>query len=188
MPADSEKKLAKAGNRGADALLIDLEDSVLPARKYVGRAMCADFLKNTKTSSQIWVRVNPLCSEYLAQDLETIIPLAPAGIMLPKPDGPVDIETLGLKIEKLERQQGLPAGKIKILPVATETARAVMSLSLYPRTYLPRLLGLTWGAEDLATDLGALTNKDSNGNFSYTYQMVRSQTLTGRQGRRRTGH
>ena len=177
VPADSEKKLAKAGRRGADALLIDLEDSVLPNRKSVGRAMCADFLKNTKASSQIWVRVNPLDSEYLAEDLDTVIPLNPAGIMLPKPDGPVDIETLGLKIETLERKHGLAAGKIKILPVATETARAVMSLSLYPRTYLPRLLGLTWGAEDLATDLGALTNKDSSGHFSYTYQMVRSQTL-----------
>ncbi len=177
VPADSEKKLAKAGMRGADALLIDLEDSVLPARKDVGRAMCADFLKTNNTNSQIWVRINPLDTAYLEDDLETIIPLNPAGIMLPKPDGPVDIETLGLKIEKLERQHGLPAGKIKILPVATETARAVMSLSLYPRTYLPRLLGMTWGAEDLATDVGALTNKDKNGDFSFTYQMVRSQTL-----------
>lgn len=177
VPADSEKKLAKAGIRGADALLIDLEDSVLPARKSVGRAMCADFLQNTKTSAQIWVRVNPLDSEFLTEDLETIIPLNPAGIMLPKPDGPVDIETLSQKIEQIERKHGLPAGKIKILPVATETARAVMSLSLYPRTYLPRLLGLTWGAEDLATDLGALTNKDTKGDFSFTYQMVRSQTL-----------
>ncbi len=177
VPADSEKKLAKAGERGADALILDLEDSVLPSRKSVGREMCADFLKTSNTDSQIWVRVNPLGTEFIDDDLAAIIPLNPAGIMLPKPDGPVDIETLSAKIERIERARGLPIGKINILPVATETARAVMSLSLYPRTYLPRLLGLTWGAEDLATDLGALTNKDANGSFSHVYQMVRSQTL-----------
>lgn len=177
VPADSEKKLAKAGDRGADALLIDMEDSVLPDRKSTGRELCAEFLKTTGTASQIWVRVNPLDSKYVLEDLEAIIPLEPAGIMLPKPDGPVDIETLSRHIERLERKHDLPEGNIKILPVATETARAVMSLNLYARTYLPRLIGLTWGAEDLATDLGALTNKDNTGNFAFTYQMVRSQTL-----------
>lgn len=177
VPADSEKKLAKAGERGADALLIDMEDSVLPPRKAMGRTMCVKFLQTTHTQSQIWVRVNPLDSEYILDDLEAIIPLRPAGIMLPKPDGPVDIETLSRHISRLERKHSLPEGKIKILPVATETARAVISLTLYPRTHLPRLLGLTWGAEDLATDLGALTNKDDDGRFAFTYRMVRSQTL-----------
>lgn len=177
VPADSEKKLAKAGERGADALILDLEDAVLPARKSTGRALCAEFLKCAQTKSEIWVRINPLDSEYALDDLAAIIPLAPAGIMLPKPDGPVDIETLSAHIEHIERRHNMPIGKIKILPVATETARAVMSLNQYPRTYLPRLLGLTWGAEDLATDIGALTNKDESGNFAFTYQMVRSQTL-----------
>lgn len=177
VPADSEKKLAKAGERGADALLIDMEDSVLPPRKAIGRKMCAEYLRTTHTESQIWVRVNPLDSEYILDDLEAIIPLRPAGIMLPKPDGPVDMETLSRHISRLERKHGLSEGEIKILPVATETARAVMSLNLYPRTYLPRLLGITWGAEDLATDIGALTNKDSSGGFAFTYRMVRSQTL-----------
>ncbi|MBL4870111.1 MAG: CoA ester lyase [Robiginitomaculum sp.] len=177
VPADSEKKLAKAGERGADALLLDLEDSVVPSRKSIGRAHCVKFLKQVQTKSEIWVRVNPLGSTYIEDDLAAIIPLSPAGIMLPKPDGPVDIETLGIRIERLEREHGLEIGKIKVLPVATETARAVLSLSLYPRTYLPRLLGLTWGAEDLATDLGALTNKDANGDFAFPYLMVRAQTL-----------
>jgi len=181
VPADSDKKLAKAGGLGADALILDLEDAVLSERKDIGRTMCVNFLKNTlkntKTASQIWVRINPLDSEYAMGDLNAIIPFAPAGIMLPKPDGPVDIETLSKHIDRLEQKHGLPEGEIKILPVATETARAVMSLSLYPRTHLPRLLGLTWGAEDLATDIGALRNKNSRGVFDFTYQMVRSQTL-----------
>ncbi len=177
VPADSEKKLAKAGGLGADALILDLEDAVLPANKAIARVRAADFLKNSKTASQIWVRVNPLDSDFIAEDLEAIVPLAPAGLVLPKPDGPVDIETLSRRLDRLEAKHNLPEGGIKILPVATETARAVMSLGLYPRTYLPRLLGLSWGAEDLATDIGALTNKDENGEFAFTYQMVRSQTL-----------
>lgn len=177
VPADSEKKLAKAGGLEADALILDLEDAVLPANKGHGRELAGTFLRNAKTNSQIWVRVNPLDSEYISDDLAAIIPLAPDGIMLPKPDGPVDIETLSRRIDRLEAKHGLPEGGIKILPVATETARAVMSLGLYPRTHLPRLLGLTWGAEDLATDIGALTNKDETGNFAFTYKMVRSQTL-----------
>jgi len=177
VPADSEKKLAKAAGLGADALILDLEDAVLPANKGHGRVLACEFLQNAKTSSQIWVRVNPLDSEYVSEDLAAIVPLAPDGIMLPKPDGPVDIETLSRRLDKLEAKHNLPDGGIKILPVATETARAVMSLGLYPRTHLPRLLGLTWGAEDLATDIGALTNKDENGNFAFTYRMVRSQTL-----------
>ncbi len=177
VPADSEKKLKKATNLGADALILDLEDAVLPVNKALGRKLACAFLRDAKTNAQIWVRVNPLDSEYIAEDLEAVVPLAPDGIMLPKPDGPVDIETLSRRLERLEHKYELPLGGIKILPVATETARAVMSLGLYPRTHLPRLLGLTWGAEDLATDIGALTNKGPDGNFAFTYQVVRSHTL-----------
>jgi len=177
VPADSEKKLAKAGGLEADALILDLEDAVMPDNKAMGRQLACAFLRDAKTSSQIWIRINALDSEYVAEDLEAIVPLAPAGIMLPKPDGPVDIETLSRRLDRLEAKHGLPLGGIKILPVATETARAVMSLSLYPRTHLPRLLGLTWGAEDLATDMGAVTNKNPDGHFAFTYQVVRSHTL-----------
>lgn len=186
VPADSEKKLTKAAGLEADALILDLEDAVMPDNKAMGRQLACAFLRDAKTKAkikaQIWIRVNPLDSEYVAEDLEAVVPLAPAGIMLPKPDGPVDIETLSRRLDRLEAKYELPIGGIKILPVATETARAVMSLSLYPRTHLPRLLGLTWGAEDLATDMGALTNKDmsnkgADGCFSFTYQVVRSHTL-----------
>ncbi|MEE9273308.1 MAG: CoA ester lyase [Robiginitomaculum sp.] len=177
VPGDSQKKLTKALGLDADALILDLEDAVLPENKDTARDMCAEFLKTAKTPSQIWVRINPLESEHALKDLATVIPHTPAGIMLPKPDGPVDMETLGNHITRLEKKHGLLAGQIKTLPVVTETARAVMNLGLYPRTYLPRLLGMTWGAEDLATDLGALANKNKKGKFHFTYQMVRSQTL-----------
>ncbi len=177
VPADSDKKLAKAAGLEADALILDLEDAVAPARKNAGRDMAVEFLGSVKTKAQIWVRINPLDSGLCEADLEAVIPLAPAGIVLPKPDGPVDIETLGRKIEALEIQNRLSPGGIKIMAVATETARAVLSLGLYPRTYLPRLTGLSWGAEDLSTDLGATTNKGADGGFAFVYQMVRAQML-----------
>lgn len=177
VPADSEKKLAKAEGLAADALILDLEDAVLSHRKKIAREMCVDFLKTARPSAQIWVRINPLDSGQAHNDLHAILPHTPAGIMLPKPDGPVDIESLSRMIDGLENTLGKKNNHLKILPVATETARAVLSLGLYPRTHLPKLFGLTWGAEDLATDLGATTNKDDKGYFRFTYQMVRSQTL-----------
>ncbi len=181
VPADSERKLARAagldGESAADALILDLEDALSPARKAHGRAMAVDFLKTAKPQSQIWIRINPLDSPLCAADLEAVIPHAPAGIVLPKPDGPVDVEALSTRIGALERRHGLAAGKIRIMAVATETARAVTSLGLYPRTYLPRLCALSWGAEDLATDLGATTNKGADGRFAFVYQMVRAQML-----------
>ena len=111
------------------------------------------------------------------KDLEAIIAGGPEGIALPKPDGPVDVETLSRHLDRLEAQHGIEAGTTKILSIATESARAVTSLFLYPRTYLPRLFGLTWGAEDLATDMGAISNRDDSGAYTFTYQMVRSQML-----------
>ncbi|HHL43847.1 MAG TPA: CoA ester lyase [Hellea balneolensis] len=177
VPADSQKKLDKAGGLGADALILDLEDAVLPNNKPTARHMAADYLKTANTRSQIWVRINPLDSSFWRDDLQAVIPHQPAGIVLPKPDGPVDMETLGEAIDHLERKHNLPPRQIKTLPVATETARAVFSLPMYAKTYLPRLLGLSWGAEDLATDLGAATNKDENGEFAFVYKMVRAQTL-----------
>ncbi len=177
VPADSEKKLARSADLAADALILDLEDAVLPRRKSYGRKRVREFLKSAKTDAEIWVRINPLDSPYFEDDLSEIVPLSPAGLVLPKPDGPVDIETLSQRLEKLEKIHSLSKGGIRIHAVATETARAVTSLGLYPRTFLPRLTALSWGAEDLATDLGALTNKDENGDFAFTYQMVRSQTL-----------
>ncbi len=177
VPADSEKKLSKSKNINADALIFDLEDAVLPQNKNKARDILAEFLGKNKISSQIWVRINPLDSEFAIDDLQAIIPLQPSGIVLPKPDGPVDVEVLSNIITDLERKNRLPLGKVKIMAVATETARAVTSLNLYSRTYLPRLLGLAWGAEDLSMDLGALGNRDENGEFDFTYKMVRSQTL-----------
>ncbi|NNC36418.1 MAG: CoA ester lyase [Acidimicrobiales bacterium] len=177
IPADSEKKLAKAAGIKADAIILDLEDAVLPERKTVAREMCAEFLKNARPSAEVWVRINPLDTDLWQDDLEAIIPHRPDGIMLPKPDGPADIETLGHHLDALENKLGHEGEPLRILPVATETATAVTTLNTYPKTHLPRLYGLTWGIEDLATDIGAYSNRTEAGAPAYPFDIVRAQML-----------
>ena len=177
IPADSEKKLAKAKDINADAIILDLEDAVLPERKSIARDMCAEFLKNERPSAEIWVRVNPLDTDLWQDDLKAVVAHRPDGVMLPKPDGPADIETLGHHLDKLEAGHGFSDEPLRILPVATETATAVTTLNTYPRTHLPRAYGLTWGIEDLATDVGAYTNRTDTGAPAFPFDVVRAQLL-----------
>jgi citrate lyase subunit beta/citryl-CoA lyase len=161
VPGDSEKKLARSRDTGADALILDLEDSVAPARKALARDMVATALQN-KGGPQAWVRINPL-DEGGITDLAGIVRPGLAGIMIPKIGGIADVIRLGHYLDVMEARENLPAGAVRILPVATETPRAP--------------LGLTWGAEDLSTALGASTNQDETGAFAFTYRMVRSMCL-----------
>jgi citrate lyase subunit beta/citryl-CoA lyase len=179
-PGDSSKKISKASKSGADAVILDLEDSVAPPSKPEARALVrATLLENpmAKRAAKFWVRINALDTGLALPDLAAIVPGAPDGIMLPKAGGPRDVETLAYYLDALEAAAGIPAGSIKILPVATETAAAPFHLGGYARANLPRLHGLTWGAEDLAAALGASTNTDSTGGWQFTYRMVRSLTL-----------
>ena len=178
VPGDSEKKLGKGQDSGADALILDLEDSVAPTRKGLAREMVAAYLVAHAGASapQNWVRINPL-DEGGVDDLAGIVRPGLHGIMIPKIDGPADVVRLGHYLDVLESREGLVAGSVKILPVATETARAPFGLGAFAGLSLPRLYGLTWGAEDLSTALGASTNRDETGGFSFTYRMVRSLCL-----------
>jgi citrate lyase subunit beta/citryl-CoA lyase len=182
IPGDSEKKLAKADATGADALILDLEDAVALANKPMARELVAAFLGNRPRGhrfSQLWVRVNPLDSGMILDDLVAIVAAAPDGIMLPKCQGPQDVFTLSHYLDALEAQAHITAGSIMILPVATETAAAPFTLGDYRTAKLARLFGLTWGAEDLATAVGASTNLDASGAWGPTYRMVRSLMLLG---------
>ena len=123
------------------------------------------------------MRINPLDSGLSGDDLDAIMGGAPDGIMLPKADGPEDVRTLSDQLDTLEELAGLPAGSTRIIPVATETAIAPFRLGDYAAAKLPRLAGLTWGAEDLSAALGASTNFDANGEWAFTYKLVRSLTL-----------
>lgn len=171
VPGDSEKKMTKAQGAGADALIFDLEDSVAPANKAAARAATAAVLQGDRPC-QFWVRINPLDSGLAEADLDAVLPARPDGIMLPKANGPEDVAALSAMLDTAD-----PEGRIMILPVATETAIAPFRLGDYAGAGLSRLWGLTWGAEDLSTALGASTNRDETGDWAFTYKMVRSLTL-----------
>ncbi len=180
IPGDSEKKLGKVDASGADAVILDLEDSVSLANKPLARSLVAAFLAERprgKRNPQLWVRINPLDSGLAADDLAAVIGGAPDGIMLPKADGPDDVRMLSDELDKLESTHNLATGSIRIIPVATETAIAPFRLGDYAMAKLPRLAALTWGAEDLSAALGASTNLDANGEWAFTYKLVRSLTL-----------
>ena len=176
MPGDSETKLAKGAASGADALILDLEDSVAPSRKIVARGLVAACLAARPAGGpELWVRINPL-GQGGHEDLVATVAARPDGIMVPKVDHPSELVGLGHFLHALELREGLEQ-PIRLLPVATETARAPFALAAYPQTPLPRLYGMTWGAEDLSSAIGAATNKGPDGRWTLTYRMVRSQCL-----------
>jgi citrate lyase subunit beta / citryl-CoA lyase len=180
IPGDSEKKIAKVADCGADAVIFDLEDSVALENKPMARELVAAYLKATPRGSrpmQYWVRVNPFDTGLTLQDLAKIIGGHPDGIMQPKTDNPEDVLQLSHYLDAFETAQDLAAGSIKIMPVATETAVAPFSLGEFAYAGLDRLAGLTWGAEDLAAAVGASSNRDADGEWSFTYKMARSLCL-----------
>ncbi len=180
VPGDSEKKLAKAQDAGADALILDLEDAVAPIAKPAARALIAAFLRDrprARRATQLWVRINPLDTDLALTDLSAIVEAAPDGVILPKADGPAEVLRLSHYLDALEARAGVEAGSIRILPVATETAAAPFHLGDYAGAGLARLYGLTWGAEDLSAAIGASTNLGEDGRWAFTYRMARSLTL-----------
>ena len=180
IPGDSEKKLAKAETFAADALILDLEDSVAPDAKREARERVVAYLKDRPAgarTSKLWVRINPLDSPQALEDLAAVAPAAPDGIMLPKAAGPADVARLSHYLDALERVGHVQSGSIQILPIVTEVPIAPFRLGEYAVADMPRLWGLTWGAEDLSAAIGASTNLDPAGGWAFTYQMVRSLTL-----------
>lgn len=175
VPADSERKLEKSLTSQADVLILDLEDSVAAARRPMARAMAAKFITQhaTTSGSLLFVRVNPLDSGLVLADLVAVTVPGLAGIVLPKAVGADDVLKLGHYLDALEATAGLRAGSVRIVTVATETAQAVLSLNTY-RPGMPRLAGLTWGAEDLSAAVGAISNRDEDGNLSPLYTLANS--------------
>lgn len=180
VPGDSEKKMAKAQSTAASALLLDLEDAVAVARIEIARAMVKDYLASRpdRSRQQLWVRINPLDGPLALPDLVAIVPGAPDGILLPKIDSAQEIVVLDHYLTALEQRDGVASGSIRIMPVATETPRALFALDSY-RGVSKRLVGLTWGAEDLSTALGASTNRVDSGEYEFTYLLARSLCLVG---------
>lgn len=175
VPADSPEKLAKASACGADALILDLEDSVTPDARPAARKNVSEFLAND-IDVDVWVRINPMDTSDALDDLRAVFPGAPQGIVLPKPYSARDAGKLAKLLDVLEQEAGIDAGQTRILPIVTERPAALFKLHEYAGA-TSRLAGLTWGAEDLSAAVGASACKDDNGNWLPPYQLARSLCL-----------
>jgi citrate lyase subunit beta / citryl-CoA lyase len=180
VPGDSERKLAKSAGAKADVLILDLEDSVVAAQKQVARDRVAAHLEKSieRGATQLWVRINPVNLPEAMMDLAAVMGARPDGIIQPKTRSPEDLIRLSHYLDAFEAQHHLQPGITKILPVATETPEAIFSIGRFAGSG-SRLAGLTWGAEDLSTAVGAVTNKQDDGSWSHPYQLARSLCLFG---------
>lgn len=179
IPGDNDRKLAKADGCGADAIVLDLEDSVAEKNRPEARLKVREFLDARplgRRGYQIWVRINAFDDAALV-DLAAVVGGSPDGIVLPKIDGPADVLRLGYHLDSLEVRERIELGLIKICAVATETPAAVLRLSEFATAKLPRLVGLNWGAEDLSAAIGATTNLDASGQWALTYRWARSAVM-----------
>lgn len=180
VPADSDRKLAKSVDSPADVLILDLEDSVAEARKPVARGMAAEFIcaQAGRIGPALFVRINPLDTPMAMADLAGVTVSGLVGILLPKTRSADDIVHLSHCLDALESRAGIGAGTIKIVPVATETPQAMLQMQGYATLPMPRLAGITWGAEDLSSAIGAVANKEEDGNWSPLYVWANSMCLT----------
>jgi citrate lyase subunit beta/citryl-CoA lyase len=176
VPGDSPRKLSKGVESGADALILDLEDSVAGDRKAEARATSLAFLKDIGEAARrprLLVRVNGLDTGLTDDDLDAVVAGRPDAILLPKAEGGPSVIHLDAKLAVREALAGLPDGAIGIMAIATETAAALFAAGTYAGASA-RLSALTWGAEDLSADIGAETNRDADGNFTGPFRLARS--------------
>ncbi len=166
VPGDRPERFAKAAGSGADAIILDLEDSVALDRKDAARTAVADWLASERPVTT-FVRINPLDSKHVVADLAAIAGEMPEGIVLPKAEGAASIAAL---------VDLLADPVVPILPIATETPAALFELGSY-RTVADRLAGVTWGAEDLPAAIGAASSRLADGAYTQPYEIARALTL-----------
>lgn len=179
VPGDSERKMAKAAATRADALILDLEDSVSQDNIETARGMTAEYLtanRHDRKRQQVWVRINPLDTALSLPDLAAVMRGAPDGIIQPKTSSAADSIRLANYLSALEAREGLEIGSTRILAVATETAESLFTLNSFIGA-TDRLFGMTWGAEDLAAALGATTNRKPDGTYEGPYLLARTLCL-----------
>ena len=179
VPGDDERKIAKALESAADALILDLEDAVAPARKADAREVCAAALRSAKTPKALFVRMNALDTADASADLTAVVGVKPFGIVLPKRRHGDDVRRLARELDAMEARAGVEVGSIRILPIVTETAASLFGLGTYAEPAIPRLYGMMWGGEDLAADIGAVANRDASGRYTAPYEFARALCLFG---------
>ena len=180
VPGDSERKLEKALESEADALILDLEDAVADQRQEVAREMVRNYLvkRSDRSGQQLWVRINPLDNEMALPDLAAVMAGRPDGIMIPKVNSAKDINRLGDYLSALEAREDIDAASTRIFCVATETAASLLTFHTYLEGVTPRLCAMTWGAEDLSAALGASDNREPRtGEFDHPYLIARTGCL-----------
>jgi citrate lyase subunit beta/citryl-CoA lyase len=180
VPADGGGKLDKAMASGADGVIIDLEDSIAPERKEAARKLAHDFLKSAKGKKgpRLLVRINGLDTGMTDADLDAIVPGAPDAILFPKAEGGATVTHVDAKLTAREAIAGLPEGTIKILAQTVESAAGLFTAGTY-RNCSPRLIGMTWGPEDLSSELGAEANREADGTLTEPYRIARAMCLYG---------
>jgi len=176
VPADSERKFAKANGIGSDALILDLEDSVAPGRKAFARDAVKELLGGGRRDWSFLVRINPFGTGLTLEDLAAIVRPGLDGILIPKVNGIEDVDLVSHYVDVLEVANGVSPGHVKLLTVATETPAAMIGFSGYARKN-KRLVAMTWGGEDLSAALGALTPRETDGSWTFPYQVARAQCL-----------
>ena len=181
VPADGGKKLDKAMASGADGVIIDLEDSIAPDRKDAARNSALAFLKEAVKLTQrprIYVRINGLDTGMTDADLDAVVPGAPDGILFPKAEGGAGVVHIDAKLNAREAIAGLAEGHIKILAQTVESVAGLFSAGSY-RGCSARLMGMTWGPEDLASEIGAESNREADGQLTEPYRIARAFCLFG---------
>lgn len=177
VPGDRPERMAKALGLGADALILDLEDSVAPAMKDAARETVARLIDTRSSDTpRLFVRANPFDTGRTLDDLAAVVRPGLAGLLVPKANGADDVVRVGHYLDAFETRAGMPVGGVRIAVVATETPAAMFALGGYAPAH-PRLAALTWGAEDLAAAIGATGNKEADGGWTRPYQLARSLCL-----------
>jgi citrate lyase subunit beta / citryl-CoA lyase len=181
VPADGGSKLDKAMASGADAVIIDLEDSIAPDRKDAARHECLEYLKSEsakKERPRLLVRINGLETGHTDADLAAVVPGRPDAILFPKAEGGESLVHVDAKLTAQEAIAGVPEGAIKILAQSVESARGLFLAGTF-RNMSARLIGMTWGPEDLSSEVGAEANREADGSLTGPYRLARSMCLFG---------
>jgi citrate lyase subunit beta/citryl-CoA lyase len=177
VPADSERKLVKGPASGADGLILDLEDSVAADRKKLAREMALDFLRSAdRRGPKLYIRVNALDTGLTLGDLAVVMQGRPDGIVFPKCVGQRDLDRLALWLDAFEAREGIEIDSTRVLSISTESAAAVLALAAAPAKHV-RLIGHSWGGEDLMADLGALAKGPAPGVYDDTFKLARTVNL-----------
>lgn len=183
VPGDTDDRLGEAATSGADAVIIDLQTSIDPHRIGSARTMAAEWLEAHRrqiTENRRlgrWVRINPLDSRQWRDDLVAVMAGHPDGIVLPKADGPMQVQQLAAELYELEQRHRIPTGSTKIMPVAGESPLAALTIATYVEASAPRIAALTWGPRDLGLAIGASRRQDGGGMWTGAFALARAQTL-----------